>query len=125
MPEGAFRPRLMALVALLSSQYRLSKRMVQPLLSDVLGVAVALGSISTLEGRMSTALAGVMEQASEYVRDEPSWRRGASEGVAVGGVTTWVTGFQIATSRGSSVARDMLGEDWVGYLVTNSEALLS
>jgi transposase len=63
------------LVALLSGQYRLSKRLLRQLLADVLGVEVALGSISNLEGQLSTALAGAVEQASEYVRDELEERR--------------------------------------------------
>jgi hypothetical protein len=38
VPRGAFGPRLMALVALLAGQYRLSTRLVQQLLGDVLEV---------------------------------------------------------------------------------------
>ncbi len=73
--QGSLRTAADVLVALLSGQYRLSKRLLRQLLADVLGVEVALGSISNLEGQLSTALAGAVEQASEYVRDELEERR--------------------------------------------------
>lgn len=126
VPRGAFGPRLMALVALLAGQYRLSKRLVQQLLGDVLGVEVALGSISKLEAQVSQALAAAVEQAREHVReqhvahlDETSWRQAREKAWLWVAVTAWVTVFQIATSRGAAVARDILGKDWVGFLVTD------
>jgi transposase len=126
VPRGAFGPRLMALVALLAGQYRLSKRLVQQLLGDVLGVEVALGSISKLEAQVSEALAAAVEQAREHVReqrvahlDETSWREARQKAWLWVAVTAWVTVFQIATNRGAAVARDILGEDWVGFLVTD------
>jgi transposase len=126
VPRGAFGPRLMALVALLAGQYRLSKRLVQQLLGDVLGVEVALGSISKLEAQVSQALAAAVQQAREHVReqrvahlDETSWRQARKKAWLWVAVTAWVTVFQVATSRGGAVARDILGKDWVGFLVTD------
>jgi len=126
VPKGAFGPRLMALVALLAGQYRLSKRLVQQLLSDVLGVEVALGSISKLEAQVSQALAAAVEQAREHVReqdrahlDETGWVQARQKAWLWVAVTRWVSVFRIATSRGSLVARELLGEKWVGFLVTD------
>ena len=126
VPKGAFGPRLMALVALLAGQYRLSKRLVQQLLSDVLGVEVALGSISKLEAQVSQALAAAVEQAREHVReqdrahlDETGWVQARQKAWLWVAVTGWVSVFRIATSRGSLVARELLGEKWVGFLVTD------
>jgi transposase len=126
VPSGAFGPRLMALAALLAGQYRLSKRQVQQLLGEVLGVEVALGSISKLEAQVSTALDAAVQEARVYVReqrvahlDETSWREAREKAWLWVAVTEGVSVFQIASSRGAAVARDILGEEWVGFLVTD------
>jgi len=124
--RGAFGPRLTALVALLSGQYHLSKRGVQELLGAVLGVELALGSISKLEAQVSEALEEPVEQARQAVRaqrqahlDETGWREARGKAWLWVAVTPAVTVFQVATSRGASVARELLGEKWAGWLVTD------
>ena len=57
VPAGAFGPRLLALTALMSGRYRLSKRLVQDLLSNVVGVEMSLGAVSGAEQQLSAALA--------------------------------------------------------------------
>jgi transposase len=123
---SAFGPRLTALVALLSGQYRLSKRMVQDLLSSVLGVELSLGSVSKLESNVSAALEAPVEQARQHVQqahvahlDETGWREGRRKAWLWTAVTSEVTVFLIATSRGAAVAKQMLGEDFTGFLVTD------
>ena len=68
-------------MALLSGAYRLSKRQIRDLLSDLLGIGISLGSIITVEQSVSQALAEPVWEAQEYVReqavvhsDETSWR---------------------------------------------------
>ena len=123
---GAFGPRLTALVALLSGQYHLSKRMVQDLLSSVLGVELSLGSVSKLESNVSAALEVPVEEARQHVQqafiahlDETGWREGRRKAWLWTAVTSMVTVFLIATSRGTAVAKQMLGEDFTGFLVTD------
>lgn len=133
-PEVAghvFGERLSALVCLLAGKYRLSKRMVQQALSDLLGVELSLGAISNREQEMSQALAAPIAQAEQYVRDqdkvnmdETSWVEGHVEGH---GRLAWlwlmacslVAVFRIATSRGSEVAKALLGEDFAGILTSD------
>ena len=59
-PEGydytAFGPRLTAFVGMCSSGYRLSKRSIQELLRTAFGVKCSLGSISSMEKRLSRGL---------------------------------------------------------------------
>lgn len=124
--SSAFGPRLTALVALLSGQYRLSKRMVQDLLSNVLGVDLSLGSVSKLEGNVSAALEAPVEQARQHVQqaqvahlDETGWREGRRKAWLWTAVTSMVTVFVIAASRGGSVAKRMLGEAFTGFLVSD------
>lgn len=66
--QGCFGPRLSALVSLLSGGYRISKRNIQELLRDILGVDLALGSVSKLEARTSEILAAAHEEVLAHVR---------------------------------------------------------
>ncbi len=124
--RGAFGVRLTCLVALLTGRYRLSKRMTQELLSSVLGVELALGSVSKLEQQMSGALEKQVEEARSYVReqdiahlDETGWREALKKAWLWVAVTTQVTVFLVSQSRGSKVAKQLLGEDFTGFLVTD------
>ena len=53
VPRGVFGASVQSLVALLTAKFRLSKRLVRELLTDVLGVDVALGSVSNMEANDS------------------------------------------------------------------------
>ena len=55
MPRRPFGPRLTAVVALLSGQYRLSRREVQQALQDLWQVRVSLGAVVRQERAQSTA----------------------------------------------------------------------
>jgi transposase len=129
--QGAFGPRLMAAVALCTSRYHMPKRMAQEFLRDMLGIEVALGSISKMEQSVSQAIAAPVEEARAAVReqlvahqDETGWHQGIEQGrkgrawlwVAV---TALVTVFRIARSRGAEVTKEMLGEDYRGFLVVD------
>ncbi len=131
VPSRGEGPRLTALVALLNGKYRLAKRQVQEALSDILGVDLSLGTICNLGQEMSDALADPVEEARQYVRrqwlaylDETGWKQGQENGrkkrawlwVAA---TAMVTVFQVATSRGAKIAKQILGEDFSGFIVTD------
>lgn len=131
VPTSAFGPRLAAAVALCSGRYRMPKRTMQELLRDLFGVEVALGSVSKIERFVSTALAAPVEEARAAIReqevvhqDETGWFEGPKDGrktrawlwVAVSAVATV---FRIARSRGAQVAKEMLGEDFRGFLVVD------
>jgi transposase len=126
VPNSAFGVRLTALVALLSGQYRLTKRLVQDLLSNVLGTEMSLGSVSKLEQQISAAVAAPVDEARAFVREQPivqqdetGWREALRKAwlwVAVAGA---VTVFLISRSRGAAVSKEMLGESFAGHLVTD------
>lgn len=61
--RSTFGPRLCAITSLCTGKYRLSKRLIQELLSDLLGVELALGSVSNVERRMSAALELPVEES--------------------------------------------------------------
>jgi transposase len=129
-PEGvttrAYGPRVQAITALCTGAYRLSKRTTQQLLDDLFGVAMSLGTISTLEAATVEAVTAPVEEAHAYVQeqasvsmDETGWRQGDQRAWLWVAVTTWVTVFVVRLSRGGQVARDLLGAAFDGILVTD------
>src|SRR5438309_5200683 len=56
--------------ALLPAQFRQSKRLMQEMLSTILGIRISLGAISKLEGKVSAALEKPVEEAKAYVREQ-------------------------------------------------------
>jgi transposase len=126
VPTRAYGPRVQAITALCTGAYRLSKRTTQQLLDDLFGVAMSLGTISTLEAATVEAVAAPVEEARAYVQeqasvsmDETGWRQGNQRAWLWVAVTTWVTVFVVRLSRGGKVARDLLGAAFDGILVTD------
>jgi transposase len=115
VPRGQHGPRLQSLVALLTGAYRLSKRMVQSLCGDVLGIDLCPGTVCKLEQQMAAATEPVVGQLREHVFgqnahiDETGWREDRRRAWLWVVVNTWVTVFHVARSRGSDVARSLLG----------------
>jgi transposase len=126
VPERAFGPRLQALVAVLSGAYRLSKRSIQQLLADCFGVEMALGSISALECATGEALQVPVAEARHFVQkqpvahvDETGWREANQRAWLWTAVTEAVTVFLIRGSRGSQVAKELVGQGFAGILVSD------
>jgi transposase len=127
VPTGAFGPRLMALVAYMTGLLRLPKRPVQWLLRDVLGVEVALGSVSKVEAQVSQALAGPVEEARQYIRnqrgpvhlDDTGWKEGPQRKALWAAATGLVAVFLIAEGRRKTVAQEILGKGFQGIAVTD------
>lgn len=126
VPRGSFGPRLQALVALLTTSYRLSKQQTRQLLGDVLRIELSTGAICALEARTAQAVQGPVEQARAYVRDqtavyvdETSWRQHNRRAWLWTAVTELVTVFVIRDNRGGKVAKELLGEDFSGTAITD------
>jgi transposase len=120
---GSFGPRLQALVALLSGRYRLSRREVVQLMSDVWGAEVALGSVVELEQATSAALAPVVAEAHTLAQqatvanvDETGWREGRRKAWLWVMVTALLTVFRVDRARSGQVARELLGPTWRGIV---------
>lgn len=119
VPRVGFGPRLVAVIALLSGAYRLSKRLVVDLLGNLAGIPISLGSVSACEQLASEAVSKPVMEARTYVQeqsvkhaDESSW----FEGPKRARVWLWtastalVTVFLIRASRGKDVAKKLLGK---------------
>jgi len=129
-PSG-YGVRVVAIVGVLSGLYRHSQRMVQSAMQDLFGISMSLGTVNNLRLEASNAVESAVEEAKIYVQnsrvvgaDETSFNQGNVDGsnpkqskawlwVAV---TPLVTFFQIALSRCSDAARNLLGDDFRGIL---------
>jgi transposase len=126
IPSGTYGPRVQATVALCTGAYRLSKRTTQQVMDEVFGVPLSVGTISPLEQATTAAVAAPVEEARTSVHeqavahlDETSWRQGGKRAWLWVAVTSVVTVFVVRMSRGSQVARELLGERFSGILVTD------
>ena len=129
VPAGAFGPRMQATVATLSGRFRLSRREVAELSDTVLEAPLSVGSVTTLCQATSDALAAPVAEAVATLphavvvnADETPWKEGKARPWLWVAVTALVTVFRIASSRGSEVIKDLLGEDYQGTLGTDRYA---
>jgi len=133
LPEGvhpsSFGPNLVAFVVLLSGEYRMSRRNIQRLIADSYGIDISLGAISDIEGRMTDGLAAAHAEAMVSVAasatkhlDETSWRESNELAWVWAAVGEEATVFVIRDSRGSEVARELIGDDPTGTVITDRYA---
>jgi len=121
--RGTFGPQVQAIVSMLSGAYRLSKREIARIMSDVFNVEMSLGTVSNLENATSKALEEPVEEAKQYVQkqdiafaDETGWREQKKRAWLWTMVTAHVVVFLIRSSRGSVSAKELLGEDFSGIV---------
>ena len=126
VPHGAFGPRLHSLAVLLTGAYRISRRNVCQLMSDCFGVDISLGALSNLEEKTTEALEAPFEQVLEHIRaqpvvhpDETGWREAGKKSWLWTVVSKVATVFLIRPSRGSEVAKELLGEGFAGTAVSD------
>lgn len=113
---GSFGPRFQSLLAMCSGLYRMSKRTIENICSDVFGVSISTGEICALERATAKALDQPVAEARAYVQqqpinmDETGWRENRQRGWLWVAVTTWVSVFFIRLSRGAKVAQEIVGD---------------
>jgi transposase len=102
VPRGMCGPRLIALIGLVTGAYHLSRRQGVSFLSDVLGVRIALGTLSESEQRLGDALATPVEEAVKSACAEPvkhvdatGWRQGGKARTLWTIATTLITVFAV------------------------------
>jgi transposase len=117
VPRTAFGPRLHAALSVLTGAYRLSKRQVAQLCSDLLGLTISIGMIAKLERITAEVLEGPVTELAEQVKtaeaaniDETGWREDGRKAWLWVVVTSLGIVFRIIRSRAGAVAKDLLGE---------------
>lgn len=128
LAHGHFGPRLAATVAVLTGMYRLSKRHALRLLEDVMGLELALGTISKLERRTSRALMEPVAEVAAAIHaspvvhiDETSWTEEKRTAWLWSASTPTLAYFHIA-GRTRSVSHQILGTGFEGILVSDRMA---
>jgi transposase len=126
VPPGAFGPRLQATVAVLSGRYRLSRREVVGVCTDVLGAPLAVGSVDALCQATAAALAAPLDELERALpqqaavhADETSWREAGQRGWLWVTVAALFTVFRIDRHRSSAVIQGLLHADFGGKLITD------
>jgi transposase len=116
VPIGRFGPYLQAVLAMLAGAYRLSKRQIQQVSADLLGLKISTGMISKLERQSAAALeapynelATSVHQADAVNIDETSWREDRRKRWLWVTVTRLATVFTIARNRSGEIAAALLG----------------
>jgi transposase len=116
IPSSSFGPRLMAIMALLTGVYHLSRRKAIDLLSDVMGVDVSLGALSTVESRVSDAVQPAVDAAWEHVvraevkhTDGTSWSQAGLAMALWTVATAMVTVFKIVADSTKATLRPLYG----------------
>jgi len=116
VPIGRFGPYLQAMLAMLAGAYRLSKRQIQQVSADMLGLKISTGMISKLERQSAAALeapynelATSVHQADAVNIDETSWREDRRKRWLWVTVTRLATVFTIARNRSGEIAVALLG----------------
>src|SRR5215472_14647443 len=117
VPTGGYGPYLQAVLATLAGAYRLSKRQIQQLASDLFGLSISTGMISKLERQSAQALAAPYQELANSVHqaevvniDETGWREDRRKAWLWVTVTAMATVFTIAAARSGQVARTLLGD---------------
>lgn len=118
VPRTAFGPRLHAALSVLTGAYRLSKRQVAQLCSDLLGLTISIGMISKLERITAEVLEQPVAELAEAVKtaeaaniDETGWRESGRKAWLWVVVTSVGIVFHIVRSRAGAVAAGLLGEE--------------
>ena len=119
-------PRLAALFAYLVGRQHVSKRGVEELTEEVLGLPVSLGTVANLEQEMSAALASAHTEAVAAVRqapvkhlDETGWKQAGVKRWLWVAATCQVAVFLIHHLRNAAVLRRLLGKVIRGVVVSD------
>lgn len=125
VPQGICGPRLSALIVLLIGDYHVSRRNTAELIDDMLGVKLALGSVSNVERKMSIALSPAHTEALVRVRqarvkhlDATSWSQSGEPRSLWTFASRLATAFVITASATAETVRALVGKVR-GTLVTD------
>jgi len=111
-----FGPRLTSIIAMLTGVYHLSRRQTEKILADLLGVRISIGAISSVERRVSDALAPAYQQAWDAAvaakvkhADGTSWRQAGKALQLWTVATTMVTVFKVVMDGSAATLRPLFG----------------
>jgi transposase len=117
LPRERFGPRMQAAVATLAAGFRLSRRQVTELCSELFGVQVAVGTVDAIVQRQGGALRKPQERLRDAVRgapalcvDETGWKQAGEKRTLWGAFSEEAAVLRVAPSRHREEAEALLGE---------------
>jgi len=123
VPTGILGPCLLALIATLTSDYKMSKRDVTRLLGDLYCLSICIATVKRAEETVSDVITAPVEEAKTYVKaqrrvncDETSHAECGKKMWTWVAIANTVAVFMIATTRSAKVAKALLGETFKGIL---------
>jgi transposase len=123
---SCFGPRLAALAAFLTGANQTSQRQVEEVFEDVLGVPVALGTITNMQAEVAQALEAPYQEVGEAVReapaknlDETSWKENNQNVWLWTAATAAAAYFVIHTNRGIRGLKALLGGVFRGVFTSD------
>jgi transposase len=129
----AFGPRLLAVAVLLTGAYHLSRRAAVRLLSDLVGVRVSLGALSTIERRVSDAVKSAAEEVWRHVVEEATVKHtdGTTWFQAGAMYALWTvasikaTAFKVLADAKKTTLAALFGDEQRGILVSDRATALT
>lgn len=124
--RGEFGPQLTALVAYLTVNCRLPRRVVEALLGQVLGIDISLGSTQKCWEESSQAVAEPCQKLDEQLKnelvlnvDETGWRTNGHKRFLWVFVAARYVVYTVSDTRSSQVLTDLLGAIFQGVLCSD------
>ncbi len=129
LSASGFAPRMEAHIAVLAGVYRLSRRQVADVVTEMFGCPISVGTVDASIMRMSAVLADSWRELRDAVRkasavhaDETSWRlRGESSWMWVA-ASTLMACYRIDPHRSQAAAKQLLGENFGSFIITDRYA---
>jgi transposase len=123
---GQFGPQLAALIAYLTVNCRMPRRVVETLLGQVLGIEISLGSTQKCWEEASQAVAAPCQELEEQLKHEPvlnidetGWRSNGDKRFLWAFVAARYVVYTVAATRGSEVLVRLLGAVFQGVLCSD------
>lgn len=119
-------PRLSSLIAILTTMHNLTRRHIDDILRDVLGIGVSLGTVDNCVHEAGEAvkepvstLKDQLPQQEKLNIDETGWKKAGEKRWLWTFVAPNFTFFHIAKSRGKRVLKEFLGEPFPGIITSD------
>jgi len=123
---SAFGPRIEAHIATLAGVFRLSRRQVAEVVSQMLGIPISLGAVDATIMRMSAVLADPWERLREHIQDaslvhadETGWRLSGAQQYLWLAASALAACFRIDPHRSQQAAKELLGENFGGFVISD------
>jgi transposase len=134
VPDSAFGPKLMGLLATLTGVLHVAKREAIQLIQDLYDVDMGVGSVPNVEERVAAALDPIYDRIHKFVVghkfcthfDETGWRDGGKRHFVWLAACQHAAVYRIDRNRSAAAFRRLIGQDtWAAPAVTDRYAVYS